>query len=543
MFSVDVFRGRYCSSTTSSIFDLSSESERFDQALKENDIDALRKLLTVHLSRFNLVTVELSRSGTCRGVGPPSLPPAWDNWSFVDSASNRTRSLSTVSIGRHSLYSLLPSDHQQQPSSHKLSHSHPLHSSSSGAAPTGDGHAVTDDSRRDSSCGTDNPEGPVPLVFRNALHLAIQYNSMEALNLLLVSGVDPNRSGTASTTGEPSASDRASGNRERGRGDNARVSFLDDSPAHKTSTDDVFLRPLTPVEASYDRKFDPTARCSVLPRGSLRRVKSLRTERCSVAVPSQRETVLRPSECHSQKSDDAPLSGVALGAFYTSDHLFTLPPLFLAVSLRNEMAVSLLLRYGASPTAIDSRGCSPLHLSSSELFQSPTCSTALLEYGAKVHLMNHDGVAPSHLSPDLAVRQTRILREHVQLIASSAHQVALGKAGVENRKCPGSTEHSKFSAKFFRRPHLGESLRRTRANSRGRDGMPKRGKETSEKDKDSLVDRERTESVSSSKSRASNNFKVPNSTSPAMSNSDDIPMEQLVSGVNAELEKVVHRLP
>lgn len=539
------FRGHLCGSTTSSIFDLSSESERFEQAIRDNNIETLRKLLDVHLSRFNLVTPETRSCGTGTmppaGVGPPAFPPGWDNWSFVDSRSDRTRSLSTASVGRRSVCSLQPTN-EPFPSAKKtsLTNHHPHSGSSSGVLLSVDGGQ----SKGDGSCGlAEGHEGPLPTVFRNAIHLAIQHNSVDALTLLLVSGVDPNRPGSGGGGGGGSATDpqnvlllsdktasSSSSARER-----HKVSFVEDSlasggcRAHKTSTDDVFLIPQTPADnpsLSSGRKIAGATllKSSALPKANLRRIKSLRHDRCLYV-------------CESQKRERREQVSVV---DYSVDHLFDLPPLFFAVTQRNHAAVNLLLRYGASPIAVDNHGCSPLHLSSGEQFESATCTAALIEYGAKVHQTNDEGVAPSHLTPELVVRQTQLLRDKLQQLASTALQAASGDNGGKQH----SADNSRFGSRLFRRSHHKNCPGSSTATARDLSG---KGSETRDSlDKDSLFNNDRPGSVGSSKSRASNGggggggarVTGPCSVSPALSGrSDEAPLESLASGNSSAVEK------
>lgn len=401
-------------------------------------------------------------------------------------------------------------------------------------------------------------EGPLPTVFRNAIHLAIQYNSVDALMLLLVSGVDPNRPGSGgSATDHPqdvlspdktasSSSSAAAAARER-----HKVSFVE---GPKTPTDDVFLRPQTPVENSLSTGGRKIADATVLrssaalpPKANLRRIKSLRHDRCSAyAGPGDAQP----------KRERREQVAAAVVDYSDVDNLFDLPPLFFAVTQRNQTAIDLLLRYGASPAAVDDRGCSPLHLlSSGEQFQSATCAAALIEYGAKVHQTNDDGVAPSHLTPELVVRQTQLLRDKLQVLASTALQAAATANGGDNGKQQQhitSSDHSRFGSRLFRRSHrkrTDESLgHRSRPSSSGAGARDCGGKGSETRDSldkdDSLFNHVRSGSVGSSKSRASNGPRAaaavaagPSSVSPALSGrSDEAPLESLAS-VNSAVEK------
>lgn len=125
-----------------------------------------------------------------------------DNWSssFGESISNRTRShsYSTASGCFHagSSYSLAPFNDVFSPG-RKLSHANPLQTYS--AVPAAESLAP---SRRESNCTCTSAVdvAVVPWIFKNALHAAVQSNAVDVLALLLDIGIDPNRTGTGSST-------------------------------------------------------------------------------------------------------------------------------------------------------------------------------------------------------------------------------------------------------------------------------------------------------------------------------------------------------
>ena len=80
----------------------------------------------------------------------------------------------------------------------KFSHSNPLQTWSAGPGPPDS----LSPSRRESSCTCTSTVdvAVVPWIFKNALHAAIQTNAVDVLALLLEVGVDPNRTGTGSST-------------------------------------------------------------------------------------------------------------------------------------------------------------------------------------------------------------------------------------------------------------------------------------------------------------------------------------------------------
>jgi len=192
---------RRTSSTTSSIFDLTSEADRLDQCIRENDVIGVRKIASVHLSKFNLCLASRLRSlgAASRAGGGVWQADIWSS-SFGESISNRTRShsYSTASGCFHagSSYSLAPFSDVFYPG-RKLSHANPLQTCS--AVPAAESLVP---SRRESNCTCTSAVevAVVPWIFKNALHAAVQSNAVDVLALLLDIGIDPNRTGTGSST-------------------------------------------------------------------------------------------------------------------------------------------------------------------------------------------------------------------------------------------------------------------------------------------------------------------------------------------------------
>lgn len=117
------------SSITSSIFDMSYETEQLEKALRENDTYSIQKILQLHRAKFPL--------------------------DFQSICSNFDKSLSCESRSRRA--------------------SRCVSNASS--------------SRRESVA---TEYGDNPIIFKNSMHIAIKHNALEAAKLLLQYGIDPN---------------------------------------------------------------------------------------------------------------------------------------------------------------------------------------------------------------------------------------------------------------------------------------------------------------------------------------------------------------
>lgn len=99
--------------------------------------------------------------------------------------------------------------------------------------------------------------------------------------------------------------------------------------------------------------------------------------------------------------------------YYTTDRLFTLPPLFLAAQRNNHYACTLLLKYGANVNVKDELLCSPLHLAAR--LQHNVCDI-LVSHHASITIPNKYGDTPlslwaivKHLQTSFVEREFRKL--------------------------------------------------------------------------------------------------------------------------------------
>jgi hypothetical protein len=89
--------------------------------------------------------------------------------------------------------------------------------------------------------------------------------------------------------------------------------------------------------------------------------------------------------------------------YYTTERLFTLPPLFLAAQRNNHYACTLLLKYGANVNVRDELFCSPLHLAAR--LQHNVCDI-LVSHHASITISNKYGDTPLSLWPIVKHLQT-----------------------------------------------------------------------------------------------------------------------------------------
>lgn len=338
---------RRASSTASSIFDLSSECEQLEKALKENDTYGVKKILQVHHSKF-----------------PVNLHGSILDKSSCDSRSRRTSHVSQdVEILLRKSQTLI--DHLD----------------------------------RRESFNTDVSD--VPTVFRNCLHIAIQNNSIDVLKVLLKYGVDSNEPGhnLLSASRRPSSAIEAGNNNTR-----QEARLVVGSTSIDDSRDCVFV----PVHANLSphRQHCP---------GQI----SQNTTTVSVAVESVSSASHVPRGLQHDRLPEI-IESTTEGEFdfariYSTEELYSLPPLYIAVIEGKPHALHLLLRYGALPNVQDRYGCTPLHVACCSEFFNWDCAYYLIKYGGKIRIKNHLGVCPLSLWPELLNEQLSLVKNALSL--------------------------------------------------------------------------------------------------------------------------------
>lgn len=318
-------KGR-ASSIASSIFDLSWECEQLEQALKENDVNLIQKILHVHHGKF-----------------PLNLHVPFLDKTSCDSRSRR------------------PSSRLSQDVEILLRKSQTLIDQ-------------YDCSRRESV----TPDCDIPMIFRTSLHIAIQNNAIDVLKILLKYGIDPNEP----TSNTLNHSRRGSHLTDRSRLNSVHETYKQPTVSLIQESEDVVFHRPTEGAGSMDRRFYP---------------QHIFSDTARYVRAHSNVSIIRGH------SIDKALK-------YTSDELFALPPLFLAVSEGKINAIHLLLRFGAQPDVQDRSGFTPLYLAVSEEFQNAESVSVLLRYGARIHKENNFGVAPVDLNPDLRSEQKAIIK-------------------------------------------------------------------------------------------------------------------------------------
>lgn len=265
--------------------------------------------------------------------------------------------------------------------------------------------------RRESG-STEEPGGESPSIFTNALHLAIESNVYDICVLLLKYGIDPNEAGVipynmdpwrrSSHTSEESSAplhtnnDRLTINNLNLINSTSREPLIR-TPSMRSTNSPNLLSPLA-GPSNHTSGTGPAHNIYFALNSS---PSSINSDISSVGKSST------PTKLIHMRQDLAPNlrvvyineegNSVTYEEEYTRENLYSLPPIFLAVVIKNSSILRELIQYGANVNVSDRFGVTPLHLSLCQEHISRSCVHLLIQNGAKVKCKNNQGTAPYHL--------------------------------------------------------------------------------------------------------------------------------------------------
>lgn len=466
----------------------STESELLEKAILNDDPTATKAIVTAHLQKFRLAPGRCNNRNRQQLGGLCTLSSvASRSADCVNYYYNRLRSHSSASIGLGAgsrrpsyLYNsqggvgrpgqLNPHD---LPGGRKLSHSHPLQSCSSSSAvdpgPSIYGPTLTvygqsgvrslPDTRRGSVNTTDGNSQPggaienLPVIFKNALHVAIQNSSTEALSVMLAAGLDPNAPGCYDPCSAVAGVFGARASLDYpdcvlplalltvgccpSISEDANSDQIPPVASRSRRSSSIFARLLTTDNRSYSaansRRQSIISTASTTPFGMQNQNASRSAGGFSQSARRSSSQMTSDVDAKLLKSDflTDPASYQDPVNTYTIERLYDLPPIYLAVALKNKMAVRILLRHGADPRALDPyTGFSPLHLTVSERFASEDCANLLTDFGAKVIKVTNWQKSDPQTSPTsqersnvLVQRQKRLLNTKISSLLVCSHHL------------------------------------------------------------------------------------------------------------------------
>ncbi|XP_060069522.1 uncharacterized protein LOC132549598 [Ylistrum balloti] len=368
------------SSITSSIFDLSSESEQLEKAIKENDTYIIKKTLDLHHAKFP-ICFQKDRTDSRTS----------DRLSY-ESRSRRTSSRCSHDPGL--------AEYVLRKSQTRIDQSEFL------------------DRRESITTDVD-----IPNIFRTSIHLATVHNSIESLGVLLRYGVDPSVPSINLIT----QSSTANGNIHI---DSVKINTTPSSIVNTNTTTTTTSKSsallhglkarsntLNVTSAGFRRPSNTADGESFTSTAGNEGFASPHTNTLHVNLVEENfkhEVELSASRRHSVRlaGEQGTVKEIAidLASIYSQEELFNLPPLFAAVVHGRALIVLLLLQYGADPNVQDRHGLTPLHIAVSEQFCNLQCARGLLQYGAKILVKNASGASPLDIYPTIGREQQNVIK-------------------------------------------------------------------------------------------------------------------------------------
>lgn len=384
-------------SLASSINDLTVEAEQLERAIRHNDIRFVQRMLELHHTKF-----------------PVNL-----NNSIFDKSSHGSR-LSNFGISQ-------PDISKSQTNL----------------------DAVSSNERKESS-STIEPGGESPSIFTNSLHLAIENNAYDVVVLLLKYGIDPNEPGV-----NPDGID--SWRRSSHASDESAP--LQNNNDNKLTINNLLLinsssrEPLIP--SSYRSTNSPNLLSPISGTSHFNTNLNINNANQPMNVPSIYFALnSSPSSVNSDLSSigrystptkmihirsdlDSNLkivhvnqngNSISYEDEYTRENLYSLAPIFLAVTLNNAPIVRELIHYGANVNVCDRHQVTPLHLILCQQHISRSCLTLLIQNGAKVTWKNLHGIAPYHFTDN----KNEIIQLQKCIIDNAFAQIVPQQSSVSN---------------------------------------------------------------------------------------------------------------
>ena len=250
----------------------------------------------------------------------------------------------------------------------------------------------TSEGERRESGSTEERGGESPSIFINCLHLAIENNSFDVILLLLRSGIDPNEAGVQPYSMEnwrrSSHASSESSCAPINAGTNADRLTINNVNLMYSSSREPLIRTPSIRSAISPMLLSPMAGPSHLSNAGANSSLNINTGHNSIyfalnsspsSINSELSSVGRfstPTKVIRVRADMWPNlkvvhmatdgNGVTYDEEYTRENLYSLPPIFLCVSLNNSAILRELIKFGANVNTVDRYAAYAEQMSSNE---------------------------------------------------------------------------------------------------------------------------------------------------------------------------------